>query len=332
MTTELAERTRVAALTSRPTTDDDVATVTELRNRYGHEMLGRPICTASQVREGWATPNYGHDDRRLLSTPDAEIAAYAVARSRDPWTFVTAVITTPPEQRTDALWHATFDWVRRHAEELATRAETPDDTRLHLIAPTDDQWLRTHALEAGLVEVRRFHTMEVALTGPVPAPQNSHGAELRSFRRGVEDAAMARCIVDAFATHWGHMEGPFEDAVAYVQSLMDRDTFDPDLLVVACDREEIVGVCWSNPTDGPDEDVGWIGTLGVIPSARRRGIAEALLRESFGRLQRLGKRAVRLGVDAYNGDGAVRLYERAGMQPVDTEVVYELPLDVGAGR
>ncbi len=48
MTTELAERTRVAALTSRPTTDDDVATVTELRNRYGHEMLGR----ASQHREG----------------------------------------------------------------------------------------------------------------------------------------------------------------------------------------------------------------------------------------------------------------------------------------
>ena len=62
--------------------------------------------------------------------------------------------------------------------------------------------------------------------------------------------------------------------------------------------------------------LGWVGTLGVRPGWRRRGLGETLLRASFRALHERGLRRVGLGVDTENVTGALRLYERVGMRPV----------------
>ena len=56
---------------------------------------------------------------------------------------------------------------------------------------------------------------------------------------------------------------------------------------------------------------------------RRRGLGEALLRESFLRFAERGKRAAGLGVDAENTTGAVALYERVGMHVVRRSDTWE---------
>jgi ribosomal protein S18 acetylase RimI-like enzyme len=61
-------------------------------------------------------------------------------------------------------------------------------------------------------------------------------------------------------------------------------------------------------------DWGWIGTLGVRPAWRRRGLGLALLYESFRRFAERGETLAALGVDSENPTGATRLYERAGMR------------------
>ena len=76
------------------------------------------------------------------------------------------------------------------------------------------------------------------------------------------------------------------------------------------DRIAGVALDWHDPYQG------WVGTLGVLRDYRRRGLAEALLRESFGAFWRSGERKVVLGVDAQSLTGAVRLYERVGMRSV----------------
>jgi mycothiol synthase len=63
-----------------------------------------------------------------------------------------------------------------------------------------------------------------------------------------------------------------------------------------------------------DEETGWIHVVGVLPAWRGRGLGLALLRWSFGVLAGAGLRRAALSVDAENTTGAVRLYERAGMQ------------------
>lgn len=71
-----------------------------------------------------------------------------------------------------------------------------------------------------------------------------------------------------------------------------------------------------------DPDVGWVSILGVRPPWRGRGLGLALLRHAF---REIGRPTVRLGVDAENVSGAVRLYERAGMRVERRFDTYEKP-------
>ena len=61
----------------------------------------------------------------------------------------------------------------------------------------------------------------------------------------------------------------------------------------------------------------FVRQLAVPRASRGRGIALALLHETFRRAAGRALPAVVLGVDAANATGAVRLYERAGMRVVE---------------
>jgi ribosomal protein S18 acetylase RimI-like enzyme len=92
--------------------------------------------------------------------------------------------------------------------------------------------------------------------------------------------------------------------------------FDPSLWLLAWDAGELAGFVLAFPKRSGDTALGWVQSLGVRPRWRHRGIGEALLRAAIGRLHARGLRAVGLGVQADNQTGALRLYERVGMQAV----------------
>ncbi len=75
-------------------------------------------------------------------------------------------------------------------------------------------------------------------------------------------------------------------------------------------RGEVVGACLGQTAGGE----GFVRQLAVAPSQRGRGLALALLRESFRRNVARGYPAAILGVDAANPTGALVLYEKAGMR------------------
>ena len=56
-----------------------------------------------------------------------------------------------------------------------------------------------------------------------------------------------------------------------------------------------------------------MSSLGVKRAWRRRGLALALLHQSFGEYYKRGKTKVDLGVDAESLTGATDLYKKAGM-------------------
>lgn len=87
--------------------------------------------------------------------------------------------------------------------------------------------------------------------------------------------------------------------------------YDPDLWWIAEDavRGDMAGVALG--VDFPD--MGWVRLVGVRRPWRRRGIALALLRQSFAEFYRRGHRIVSLGVDSESPTKANKLYERAGM-------------------
>jgi ribosomal protein S18 acetylase RimI-like enzyme len=184
--------------------------------------------------------------------------------------------------------------------------------------------------------VRHFFLMAIDMDAPPPEPSLPEGIAIRPFVRATEAEALVHTTRDAFKDHWGYVEQPFEEDYAEWVHWMDEDpSFDESLWFVAVDGNasdadaEIVGcsICYDVTGKGPD--VGTVETLGVRRAWRRRGIASALLQHSFAELYRRGKTNVTLGVDTESLTGALRLYEKAGMQMAHQYDRYEKELRPG---
>ena len=102
-----------------------------------------------------------------------------------------------------------------------------------------------------------------------------------------------------------------------------KDTaFDPSLWFLAEAGDDLAGIALTRESE-TEPGLGWVRILGVIPEFRQRGLAQALLRHTFGEYASRGLERVGLGVDAENPTGAVRVYERAGMHVARTNLVLE---------
>jgi len=163
------------------------------------------------------------------------------------------------------------------------------------------------------------YRMLAKLSAPpeVPSPP---GIEIRLFRDPSERRTVYAVLEDAFATGPRHRRRSYEE---WAPNVFGREKHDASLLWVATEAGEIVGACicgWKE-----HGDCGWVGTLGVLPSYRGRGIGDALLRTAFAEFWRRGERRVALGVRAED-PVATGLYERAGMRVLYTVVLYEKEL------
>ncbi|HET9242273.1 MAG TPA: GNAT family N-acetyltransferase [Gaiella sp.] len=161
----------------------------------------------------------------------------------------------------------------------------------------------------GYERVRSFFRMVIDVSEPQPAPVWPEGIELRALDVERDGEQVYEAIEEAFAAEWGHRRRPYAE---WRKRVYDWRGFEPDLVPVAWDDHEIAGVSLNYPKRMGDW--GWVGSIGVQPVWRGRGLGLALLHESFERFRRTGETTVALGVDAENPTGATRLYERAGMR------------------
>jgi ribosomal protein S18 acetylase RimI-like enzyme len=75
-----------------------------------------------------------------------------------------------------------------------------------------------------------------------------------------------------------------------------------------------------------------LGQIGVLPPARGRGVASALITEVLEAAARNDCESAGLGVDTENVTGALRLYEGLGFRPVRARVSWTLDLSPVAER
>lgn len=151
--------------------------------------------------------------------------------------------------------------------------------------------------------------MEAELGRGSQATAPPFGVKLRQVDPESDLPAAHRILEEAFEDHWDYSQTPYE---VFLDRSVHGDDFDPALWIIAVEAGEPVGVLYGNA----HTDRGWVSELGVLRSHRGRGIATAMLRESFAEFQRRGLPRVRLNVDSDNLTGAVSLYERVGMRVV----------------
>jgi ribosomal protein S18 acetylase RimI-like enzyme len=131
---------------------------------------------------------------------------------------------------------------------------------------------------------------------------------------------------DFFATHedaWSTR--PARQALSeseWVAFCSAGDDFRADLSLLAVEGDEPVGFVLCEVDRA--EATGWISTIGVRPRYRGRGIASALLRETFRNFRGAGLLAAELEVGDDNPI-ARRVYERLGFAVVGHRIVYAQP-------
>ncbi len=277
----------------------------ELLQAADAAVYGDSDWTADDLREEWEGLDLERD--AWLVEVDGRLAGVAHLLERRGGRYV-ADAYVHPDLTGRGVGALMLGLVEERACEL--RADWPEGERIvlesaHLVG--DD---RAPALFAGrgFERVRSFFRMVIDVTDPQPEPVWPRGVELRPLDPERNGHALHAAEVEAFADEWGYVVRDYD---AWHARVFGRNGFEPGLVPVVWAGDEVVA--FSRNYAKQNGDWGFVGTLGVRPAWRRRGLGLALLRDSFRRFRATGETTVALGVDVENPTGATRLYERAGM-------------------
>lgn len=136
-------------------------------------------------------------------------------------------------------------------------------------------------------------------------------------------------IVEAFQDHWGG----FDESDQNLERWKGSPHVDPGLWLIAWDGEQIAGGVIN--TINAEENAalgrqrGWLDIVFTRRPWRRRGLARALLGQSFDVLRENGMTSAVLGVDADNPTGALGLYEDAGFEVEAQSIAWRKPMEDG---
>lgn len=290
----------------RAPTAADAPAVTALVRAFEERLAGKPEQSEQDLLGDWADLQLASD--AWLVELDGVLAGYG-ALYTDVNTFA------------DGYVHPDF-WGRGVGSRLVELGEAAARRRgaATLQIPVFGNDERAHALleGRGYRPVRRYYRMEIELAGPPPEPAWPDGLAVAPYDERDADAFHA-ALDEAFAEEWGHeLDGDVD-----WRAVRERRSRDRSLWFSVKDGAEIAAAA---VTEEERWGVGWVHSIGVRPTWRRRGLGEALLRHAFAELYRRGRTEIGLGVDVENPTGATRLYERVGMHVASSFVYFEQAL------
>jgi len=318
--------------TARGANMNDIEPTMELFNRWSRSVIGRDEFTnIESIRNEWKFPGADPaEDIRLVFAPNGEMVGYI-----EVWTTAKPLVHPELWGRVDPRYEdmGIGTWMLHWAEQRALHAlpSVPDKLRFAPRVGTYRQAEKAKKLfeDMGYHHIRSTYHMLIEMDAPVPEPEFPEGITLRTYNPETDLEVVHRAKIDSFRDHFGFVDEPFEEGLKRFKHFWLNEGFDPTLLFLAMDGNEIAGINLCRPHSFYDPDMGWVGSLGVRRQWRKRGIGLALLRHSFNEFYRRDKRKVGLGVDAQNLTGALRLYENAGMHIHNAFDLYEKEIRAG---
>jgi mycothiol synthase len=296
---------------------DDLEAVVDLCNAAAVKMSGKVDTRLDEMRSDWTSPTFNIETacRVVVNSEDRLVGYVEVWDTEELPVDVWVWGRVHPDYEDRGIGTFLLQWAEERARQALDRV--PDG--LQVVMRSGALSTYEPALELlqnnGLTLIRHFYTMTIELDRPPQSPMLPRGITIRTMRGEEELADIIHAKRDAFQDHWGHVEQPFEQEYEeWLHYIRNLDDFDPTLWFLAVEGEEIAGIslCWQKSRMDPN--MGWVGILGVRRAWRRKGLGLALLNHSFGEFYRRGKAGAGLGVDAGSLTGALRLYEKAGME------------------
>lgn len=292
---------------------------------------GRPNMNSERLRSVLSAPEFDpRMDLRVIRDASGALVGAAWVQSRAPFVRHHGYGFVTPGRLGEGIGSHLIDWQIARATERLDEAEAGTRVAITiLIEPAHGPSVEL-ASNHGFTPERYFAEMRIDFgTEAVELQPPPEGVRIRLLDPEEDVEGLVATIQEAFRDHYGFIERPIEDSMARFRRFMDRPDFDPTLVWLAMDGNDMAG---SNICTGEHEDdtaVGYVGNIAVRRPWRGLGLAKAMLTLSFAELQRRGKTAVVLHVDADNSTGATQLYESVGMHETHRDVDYQRELRPG---
>jgi len=281
---------------ARAATGDDIEAATDLIAQSERVDIGEVLIDREDVAADWGRPGFDLEgDTRLIHSGDELVAYASVFGGR-------AFARVAPLARRRGLGRALLDWSERRALEQAGGAGGARLGQTVCDRATDAvELLRANGYTPAYASWVLRLPPAVRLEATVP-----RGYRIRAMRAGEEPLVFE--LVEAAFNEWpGRTPSSLQ---AWLALWIDRESFDPSLLLVA-ERQGpggLVGAVLAYAF--PDE--GWAQQLAVDRHHRGKGLGRALLASVFAELRRRGRQ--RLGLNTDSRTGALGLYTGLGMQ------------------
>lgn len=291
----------------RPATIDDAQIILDIQSAHEVPLIGRPNSTLEDVIDDLGDPGWNIEtDGWLAFAGDGTPIGWAWAARKGSSDIVDISISRVPghDETADVLWEK----AERRARELVEHATIdvgvfPNDELMRGIAAR-----RGYEAAATFIRMRIDHPMRVEYPSPLDGVQMRHGDESEQVRREFLEVRN-----EAFADHFGFVYKEFDEWVTEREASSAHDW---SLVHVAyVDGEPAAGVLRTN-NFVPDENCGYVLTLGTRPKYQGKGLAGYLLRYAFAVDAEQGRVGTILHVDSNPKRPALGLYQRNGMREV----------------
>ncbi|MBW4631291.1 MAG: GNAT family N-acetyltransferase [Iphinoe sp. HA4291-MV1] len=226
-----------------------------------------------------------------------------------------------PSARGGDLETKIIQWSQERMHEVSQERSFP--VRL-LLGVRDYQNEHVAIVESnGFTRDRYFFTMERSLAEPIPQPQFPGGFTLRQMNGEQDAPAWVELHNQSFIDHWNYHPLTVEN----LKYWLNEPTYRPELDLIATAADGTFAAfchCYVDPDynarTGLNE--GWVRILGTQRGFRRMGLGRAILLCGLHCLKAADMETARLGVDADNPNGALRLYESIGFRKKNTRIMY----------
>jgi mycothiol synthase len=312
-------------LTARPLRADDMAAVADLL------AAAEPVDDTGENEDADDLAEFLVNERVDLDrdtcgafTGAGDLVAYAgtvdLGDHRDEYA-VMVFGRVDPDRRGRGIGRALLAWQLARCTELHRERHPEMPGRFAVTVPAAMTSLERLVRHAGLVPVQYYVAMRRPLSGlpPVRAVQGVDLVPYESARD--EELRLAHNV--AFVDHFGSAE---RDAYAWRTFFTGQRAFRPHLSRLALQDGAIAGYALVYEYDADTEATGvreaYFGQIGVLPAARGRGLASAVVAASLHAAAVDGFGRAGLTVDSQNTTGALRLYEGLGFTLARRETVW----------